>query len=75
MNETIAIPVLRRSSNLDSPPPRIQLVPPKPEKLAYVQRLGVSLTVLPHRLHRRLRFPFPSPRSRSGTRAGDTRVL
>ena len=43
------------------PTPRIQLVPTKPEKLAYVQRLGVSLTVLPHRLHPRPRFPFPSP--------------
>ena len=50
-------------------------LPTEPERLAYFQRLGISLTVLPHRLHRgpftdrptRRYFPLSLPIAGSGS--------
>ena len=55
--------------------PELDWLPTEPEKLAYFQRLEISLTVLPHRLHRgpftdrptRLYFPLNLPIAGSGT--------
>ena len=55
--------------------PDLDWLPTEPEKLAYFQRLGISPTVLPHRLHRgpgtdrpTLRhFPLNLPIAGSGT--------
>ena len=54
--------------------PDLGWLPTEPEKLAYFQRLGISSTVLPHRLHRvpgadrptRRRFPLNLPIAGSG---------
>ena len=42
--------------------PDLGWLPTEPEKLAYFQRLGISSTVLPHRLHRDPGADRPTPR-------------
>ena len=56
--------------------PDLDWLPTEPERLAYFQRRGISLTVLPHRLHRgpvtdrptRRYFPLRLPIAGSGAR-------